>query len=285
MCVNNGLFAIRFQAWDQLSFALSAATEQYKKQLVAARRRRLTMWGIVAAMVLVLGGWIGLTNLGSARFRASPFSEITAAPAGGDWPMFQRDPAHGAFVDEEIALQIGRLKWRFDTEAPILSSPAVVGDQVYLSTGDGRVLALDAASGNLLWEYEVGAPVNSSPAVAGDLVFVGLRDGRVLALNREGGEIQWEFNTGELVYSSPAVYLGVLYIGSGDGRLYALDAVSGEERWSYLSGGRVTSGPAVNQEVTAFVSQDRYLYLIDTSTGKRRLDFPTSPFGASPHDP
>lgn len=104
--------------------------------------------------------------------------------------MFQRDPAHGAFVAGEAALPVGRLKWRFDTEAPILSSPAVVGNKVYLSTGDGRVLALDAASGNLLWEYGVGAPVNSSLAVAGNLVFVGLRDGRVLALNREVGEPQ-----------------------------------------------------------------------------------------------
>ncbi|MCH8062665.1 MAG: PQQ-binding-like beta-propeller repeat protein [Chloroflexi bacterium] len=259
-----------------------AAEEQHGRRLAAARRKRLTIWGIVAAMVLVIGGWMGYTNLGPARFLPPPFSEITAAPVGGDWPMFQRDPAHRAFVTGEGIVPMGRLKWRFDIDAPIFSSPAVVGDLVYLSTGDGRVLALDAASGNLLWEYEVGAPVNSSPAVAGDLVFIGLRDGRVLALNREAGEIQWEFKTGELVYSSPAVYQGVVYIGSGDGRLYALDAISGEERWSYLTGGRVTSGPAVNQEVTAFVSQDRYLYLIDTSTGKRRLGFPTSPVGGSP---
>ena len=199
--------------------------------------------------------------------------------------MFQRDPAHGAFVAGRITLPSGSLKWRFDTEAPIFSSPAVVGDRLYLSTGDGRVLALYAASGDLLWEYGVGAPVNSSPAVAGDLVFVGLRDGRVLALNREAGDLQWEFKTGELVYSSPAVYEGVLYIGSGDGRLYALDATSGQARWSYLTGGRVTSGPAVNREVTAFVSQDRYLYLIDTSTGRRRLDFPTSPVRGGANNP
>lgn len=237
---------------------------------------------MVAAVALVIVGWIGYANLGAARFQAPPSSDFTAAPKDGDWPMFQRDPAHMGSVAGEGTGPMGRLKWRFETNAPIFSSPAVVGDQVYLSTGDGRILALDAANGKLRWEHEVGAPVNSSPAVAGDLVFVGLRDGRVLALSREAGEKRWEFKTGELVYSSPAVYRGVLYIGSGDGRLYALDATSGKERWSYLTAGRVSSSPAVNQEVTAFVSEDRYLYLVDTTTGRRRLDFPTSIVGGSP---
>ena len=258
-----------------------AAKARYKRLFAAARRKRLSKWGMIAAIGLVIGGWMGYTNLGSVRFLTPPISDITSAPVGGDWPMLQRDPGHTALVTGGGTVPMGRLKWRFETQAPIFSSPAVVGDRVYLSTGDGRVLALDAASGNLLWEHDVGAPINSSPAVAGDLVFFGLRDGRVLALNREAGEKRWEFKTGELVYSSPAVYKGVLYIGSGDGRLYALDAMTGEERWSYLTGGRVISGPAVNQEVTAVVSLDRRLYLIDNSTGKRRLEFSTSPVRGS----
>ena len=254
----------------------------FKSGLLAAGRKRLNVWGVAAVIGLVVAGWIGYINLGPARFIPPPFSEVTAAPVGGDWPMFQRDPAHSAFVTGESAVPTGRLKWRFEVRAPIFSSPAIVGNRVYLSTGDGRVLALDAASGDLIWEHKVGAPVNSSPAVAGDLVYVGLRDGRVVALTRDAGEKLWEFKTGEPVYSSPTVYQGVLYIGSTDARLYALDATTGTERWSYLTGGRLTSGPAVNQEVTAVVSQNRRLYLIDNSTGKRRLDFRTSLVKGSP---
>lgn len=262
--------------------AREAAEEHSKRRLATVKRKRLIRWGIVVATVLVVVSWIGFANVGSTRFLSPPSSDISAVPAGRDWPMFQRDPTHTAFVTGGSIAPKGSVKWQFETHAPIFSSPAVVGERVYLSTGDARVLALDAASGDLLWEHQVTAPVNSSPAVAGNLVYVGLRDGRVLALSKETGVKRWEFKTGELVYSSPAVYQGVLYIGSGDGRLYALDAMTGEERWSYLTGGRITSGPAVNQEVTAFVSQDRYLYLIDNATGKRRLDFPTSPVDGSP---
>lgn len=250
--------------------------------LAGARRRHLTLWSMAVAIVLVTGGWIGYANLASARSFPPPSSDVSSAPVAGDWPMVQREPAHSAFVTESGAELTGNVKWRFEIDAPIFSSPAAVGDRLYLSTGDKRILALDAASGDLLWEHTVLGPVNSSPAVAGDLVYVGLRDGRVIALSRETGEKRWEFQTADLVYSSPAVFEGVVYIGSWDGRLYALDAVTGEERWNYLTGGHITSDPAVNQEVTAVISQDWYLNLIDLATGKHRLDFRLASVSGSP---
>ena len=106
----------------------------------------LILWSLVAVAALVIGGWIGYVNLGPARFLPPPSSDVSAAPVGGDWPMFQRDPAHAAFVAEESATPVGRLKWRFEINAPIFSSPAVVGGQVYLSTGDKRYLSSDTTA-------------------------------------------------------------------------------------------------------------------------------------------
>ena len=107
----------------------------------ARRRRRLIRWGLVALVLLGLGGWPGYKNFGPGRFLSSPESDISAVPAPGDWPMYQRDPAHSAFAPNEGAPK-GKLKWRFVTDAPILSSPAVVGGRVYLTTGDRRIVAL-----------------------------------------------------------------------------------------------------------------------------------------------
>ena len=251
------------------------------KRRTVARRRRVARWVLVALLVLGVGGWTGYTTLDGGR-PGPPASDISADPTPGDWPMFQRSPAHSAFVSDAIPVPEGRVKWRFETEAPILSSPAVVQGTVYLSTGDRRVVALEADTGELIWEREVTAPVDSSPAVAGDLVFVGLKDGRVLALARADGKTRWEFSTGDLIYSSPSVYRGVVYIGSSDGRLYALDAMTGQMRWSYLTGGRVLSAPAVGEDVVVLTSQDRHVYLVDTNTGKHRLDFVTSDTRGSP---
>ena len=144
---------------------------------------------------------------------------------------------------------------------------------VYLTTGDRRILALDAESGELIWEYRANDPVHSSPAVAGDLVFFGLQDGRVIALNRTGGQSEWEFMTEGPVVSSPVVRDGVLYIASGDERLYALDALTGREYWSYVSNGWIGSSPAVFDGVIAVTSYDTKLHIIDMDIGRKRLDF------------
>jgi len=247
------------------------------KRRADARRRRIVRWALVVLFLLGVGGWTGYSTL--VR-HGSPVSDIGANPAPGDWPMIQGGPSHSAFVSDAVPIPEGQVRWRFESKAPIVSSPAVVQGTVYLSTGDRRVVALEADTGELIWESEVTGPVHSSPAVAGDLLFVGLKDGRLLALDTADGKIQWEFSTDNWIFSSPSVYRGVVYIGSGDGRIYALDAVTGKKRWSYLTGGGVTSAPAVNEDVVA-VTSARRMYILDANTGKHRLEIITG-MGRSP---
>lgn len=226
--------------------------------------------------------WNAYDKFGPARNLPAPASGLSAVPSPLDWPMYQRDPTHSAAIPGEGIIHKAEVKWRFETEEPLLSSAAVVDGWVYLSTGDRRIVALDASSGELIWEHRVTGPVDSSPAVAGDFLFVGLRDGGVLSLHKATGETQWQFATGGPIYSSPVVNQGEIYIGSGDSKLYALDALTGEERWSQLTGGRLTNGPATHDGVIAATSQDRTLYLVDTDTGKQRLDYRLSGVGGAP---
>ena len=50
------------------------------------------------------------------------------------------------------------------------------------AAADGKVYALDAATGRVRWAYTTGSHVDSSPAVAGGTVYVGSDDGTVYAL-------------------------------------------------------------------------------------------------------
>ncbi len=252
------------------------------RRRAATRRRRIARWSAMALLAVAVSGWIGYTTLGFANRLNPPESDISADSAVGDWPMFQRNPAHSGFVSDDVAVPEGTVVWQFETAAPIVSSPAVVQGALYLSTGDRRIVALNAGDGTLIWEREVTGPVDSSPAVAGDLVFVGLKDGGVIALAKSDGALQWEFQTGDLIYSSPAVHRGVVYIGSTDDRLYALDAATGHERWSYETEGRVMSAPALYEDVVSVTSQDRRIYILDAVTGKHRLDIPTSDARGAP---
>ena len=248
----------------------------------AAVRRRIAKSTVLVVSLALIAGWIVHNILDLHSALSPPVSDIGSVPVDGSWPMFQRDPSHSAYVPESIGTPEGRVVWTFETDAPLASAPAVVDDRVYLSTGDRRIVALNAATGALIWEHPVSGPVDSSPAVAGGLLFVGLRDGHLLALDISTGEVDWEFDANELVYSSPTVYQGVVYFGSGDRRLYALDATTGTVRWSYEGQGRFVSAPAVGEEVVVINSQNNRTYLVDRHTGRHRLDYYAGVMGAAP---
>jgi outer membrane protein assembly factor BamB len=66
--------------------------------------------------------------------------------------------------------------WRFETDHDFRSSPAVVGDRVYIGGGDG-CYGLSRADGTKQWRIGFGNFVYSSPAVANGRLYIGSADG------------------------------------------------------------------------------------------------------------
>ena len=265
------------QCWSRLRGALvvseDEATSIVDRLLSVRRWRKRIRYGVAAAIVLFVVAWIAFLNIGTTRFQGPASTNVSAASTPGNWPMFQRDHLHSGLVADDHAVPSGRLKWRFDTDGPLFSSPAVVDGKVYLTTGDRRVVALDEATGDLIWERKTTGPVNSSPAVAGGILYYGLRDGNFFAVDSYSGEELWKYKTDNYIFSSPAVHKGVVYIGSGDSLLYAFDAQTGDLRWTYDAKGPILTPPAVNDEVVTLVSQSGTLHVVDTNTGNLRLDY------------
>jgi len=74
------------------------------------------------------------------------------------------------------------------------------------------------------WKFHTHGQVLSSPAVVGDTVYVGCTDPNLYAVDREAGTLKWKFETGSRVTSSPAVAAGVVHFESYDGIFYAVEA-------------------------------------------------------------
>ena len=75
--------------------------------------------------------------------------------------------------------ETGEPRWIFTTRGRIDSSPAIVGDRIYVGSNDGRLYGLNLANGTPEWEYEVGSAVSASPAIASGRIVVGAQDGLV----------------------------------------------------------------------------------------------------------
>ena len=121
-------------------------------------------------------------------------ARISADPVIADGRVFTYDARAqvSAFTTGGAAL------WTIDITPPNDRSVdasggglAVAGGTLYVSTGFGELLAVDAATGAERWSQDLNAPGNSAPTVRGDLVYVVGRDSRAWAVERADGRVRW----------------------------------------------------------------------------------------------
>jgi outer membrane protein assembly factor BamB len=199
---------------------------------------------------------------------------LAAMLPGDDWPAAGGNAARTQSTSEDLPPSLA-LHWTWRAAHP--PRPAWPGsdrlgfdraDQVVVAGGivafggsaDGKVTALDAASGRVLWSIFTGAPVRFAPAAWKDRFFVASDDGRLYALRATTGEVLWTKRGGpddrmilgnDRVIShwpargGPVVADDVVYFAAGiwpsDGiYLYALEAATGKVVWCNDQSGSIT---------------------------------------------
>lgn len=93
-----------------------------------------------------------------------------------------------------LDLSSGSQNWNeLKPDGPIVASPLVVGEQIYLGSEDGTFIALDR-DGKIVWEKPVGGKIYTSPALAGDLILVAPYQAEfaLAAYDAEGKQV-WTF--------------------------------------------------------------------------------------------
>lgn len=100
---------------------------------------------------------------------------------------------------------------------------AYADGRVYVTTGFGELIALDAATGAVAWRQRFDVAVGGAPTVSGGIVYVVARDSSAWAVRASDGKVQWQLPgtpspTGVTGVSAPAVNdrLVVFPFPSGD---------------------------------------------------------------------
>ncbi|OGQ08098.1 MAG: hypothetical protein A3G32_08095 [Deltaproteobacteria bacterium RIFCSPLOWO2_12_FULL_40_28] len=193
---------------------------------------------------ITMRGHAGLSLDGSRLYAAFSDGQIASISLEGDliWSK-QYDQGNSQFRDidgdllvddrfiyasgyfgevAQIAKSTGHTVWKKS-----YSTGATMGfdeDSLYLTTTDGKVIALSRSTGLRKWELNLHAGTLSSPLVFNDYVLVATELGRLYVMDRSKGEILQDIGLsggaiGNLTMNGPDIYLL-----TASARLYAIRA-------------------------------------------------------------
>ncbi len=176
-----------------------------------------------------------------------------------------------------VALDDGRVNWRYDIRNPVISRPTISNGRVFVTTSDDTVYAFDAGTGKWLWHYRRRSAPSatiygaSSPLVDGTEVLAGLSDGFLVTLSAEDGQLKWERKLHQGIKftdvdAHPVLENDVIYQPSYDGALYALKRKNGEIIWRFDAGG--SKDVAVDGAKLFLPSSDGTIYALQKSNAK-----------------
>ena len=179
----------------------------------------------------------------------------------GDWPQW-RGPARDGISKETGLLQVWpaggpTMLWQIGTAGTGYSTPAVVGNRLYLLGNEGlddeSVRAFSTSDGKSLWQTRIGKVGNpdqqpkfpaarSTPTVEGDLLYALGSDGDLACMETAQGKIRWKKSLrsdfggkpGIWAYSESPLIDGNTLVctpGGADATMLALDKRTGEVLW------------------------------------------------------
>jgi outer membrane protein assembly factor BamB len=153
----------------------------------------------------------------------------------------------------------GQPLWHHVGRGPYVAGPYVADDLVFAAGIDGKIFALDRASGEVRWTYQIREEIGTQALVVDDLVYFATLEGTVLALEARTGRFAWNFRrepTGKFTIlgaGRPTVVDGVLYKGFADGSVVAFDAKTGSVKWDR----KVGRGDYPDIDASVLVSKNR----------------------------
>ena len=225
-------------------------------------------------------------NIGQGDSRRQ---RIAADPVAGQGRVFTLDA--GATVTATASN--GATLWSRDltpagegADQALGGGIALADGVVYVSTGFGRLTALDAATGEPRWQQKLEATGSGTPTVQGDLVYLVSGDDTAWAIETDTGRVRWQTSTAadqSNVLGGPAPIvsdqLAIFAFGNGElqatfrqGGLRVWDSfVSGQRRFSALARiADITGDPVLAGDTIYVGTHSGRLVALDAGNGERR---------------
>lgn len=161
--------------------------------------------------------------------------------------------------------------------APIVGSPAVLSNAVYICSSDSRVYALDSRYGDELWKSE---PLDDklwvTPIIKDNTLYVSTFNGQIIALSTtDGNLLPWSFKAETGFVSSSVIYEDIIIAGTFDRNLYAIRIGEDTPLWKFHAGNWFWATPLVEEGIVYAGCLDGKVYALDALTGDKKWEFDT----------
>jgi outer membrane protein assembly factor BamB len=123
-----------------------------------------------------------------------------------------------------------------DEDTTIIGGVGVSGDLVLVNTTNGKLLALDAATGTLRWSATLPSEALGAPAGDGSVVAVHVNNGDIVGFAQADGKKLWTYsNTVPALTlrgdSGPLIYKDSIMCTFANGKIAVLETATGSMRW------------------------------------------------------
>ena len=240
---------------------------------VAASKDMIVV-GTNKAEVLALdmnGTLLWSSKVGSEVIAPAAITDSAVVVLGGDGVLTALD------------VKTGERKWTIQRTLPALtvrSSAIPVSGRgaVFIGTPQGRLLAIDPATGAIGWEATVANPKGVSelerlvdvvglPAMDAERICAAAYQGRVACFDLVRGTLLWSRDTSSL--TGPLLDSKYVYATDEKGVLQAFDKTTGGTVWKQdVLAGRRATGTALMGDFVAVQDADGLIHLIDRNSGK-----------------
>lgn len=192
------------------------------------------------------------TSIAGASFPAINGNDVILSGGDGEFLALSRD--QGIFQWGENLSPI-ELRTALDGIPDIKAHPVHDGGFVFVITHSGMMFAFNAATGRMVWEQAIQGI--EMPWVSGHSIYITTIDGRMVALRRNDGAVRWvtelpgaydpnlPVNEDAYRYTSAVVVSGKVVLASDQGSLFILDAETGRLEDKLSTKGAVTTAPIV----------------------------------------
>ena len=240
---------------------------------------------------LELGDGISLAWRADIGSGSSGGARLLSAPIVANGRVFTIDAEGSVSAFDAID---GDLIWRHrpdglsDSDRLPSGGLAHASGWLYMGSGSGNVVALNAQDGSELWQKSLLAPIRTAPTVQAGLLLVTTADNQLVALDAGSGDIQWQhaglFEQTAILGGAPPAIDGRLAVAAySSGEVFALTLDSGQEIWSdaVLRPRRTLAIGAINDITGAPVIADNQIIVagnggelaaFDRASGARRFD-------------